>query len=586
MSMSFAKWLKGHVDCIKTIPPLTHKIAKDSVSDKEDFDTWLGAFDAETDPSKKQHWITTSNGQHVLIDGEGNVQAGMGGKFNGQKITEAHTNGAKKTAAKKPSSESRLPDLTKEPGFESVVQRGWNEYTPEEQKWLTKHADAIKKIRAQGNALRKQYNDGKISRTKRIEEQARLDDKEYLLRATMRDFHSTGEMEELPSWAKKPSTVGNAQKPSANTRANGKPLDGLEGVYEKYGESINKQYNKWKAELDAKGVKLTDKEEDLLEDFARHAGGMKQDLDKLWDEQREAIKSRDRKLFDSYEDMRHGLEDSLARVTNRANDFIRKKLFGDNAQKPSAQNDLKDRYNVLKKSSLVMKELDDAIAKGTPLPSKEMNDFLFAGFDLNNAKRDLNASGGGETAEFARGRQRLLNERNNSTGEARQYWSERLSDFDAEARQGAGTGKGYKNEVLSAAQKKYDAAKSALKRALGTQKPADVRSRANSLKEKLSKIPDLSFSRAKDLIKQLDSAESFPNEQRTRHLERLLDGYEKLNEGHNKARKEMMAKGSSAKEWEKRAFEQDSQKLRDLTDQISKQAATLSLEMNKAPKRN
>lgn len=40
------------------------------------------ALDAEED----EQWITTKNGHHVLIDGEGEIQAGMGGKFDGQKI--------------------------------------------------------------------------------------------------------------------------------------------------------------------------------------------------------------------------------------------------------------------------------------------------------------------------------------------------------------------------------------------------------------------------------------------------------------------------------------------------------------------
>lgn len=41
------------------------------------------AFDAPD-----EEWITTKNGHHVLIDGEGEIQAGMGGNFNGTKIDE------------------------------------------------------------------------------------------------------------------------------------------------------------------------------------------------------------------------------------------------------------------------------------------------------------------------------------------------------------------------------------------------------------------------------------------------------------------------------------------------------------------
>lgn len=48
------------------------------------------AFDAEG--GGDEHWITLSNGARVLIDGEGKVVKGMGGKFDGQKVDELSEN--------------------------------------------------------------------------------------------------------------------------------------------------------------------------------------------------------------------------------------------------------------------------------------------------------------------------------------------------------------------------------------------------------------------------------------------------------------------------------------------------------------
>lgn len=44
------------------------------------------AFDAEG--GEDEHWITLSNGSRVLINGNGDILAGMGGKFSGQKIRD------------------------------------------------------------------------------------------------------------------------------------------------------------------------------------------------------------------------------------------------------------------------------------------------------------------------------------------------------------------------------------------------------------------------------------------------------------------------------------------------------------------
>jgi len=43
--------------------------------------------DAAPDPSKSRHWITTEHGSHILINGNGDVIAGAGGKLAGKKFS-------------------------------------------------------------------------------------------------------------------------------------------------------------------------------------------------------------------------------------------------------------------------------------------------------------------------------------------------------------------------------------------------------------------------------------------------------------------------------------------------------------------
>lgn len=43
--------------------------------------------DAAPDPSKSRHWITTETGSHILINGNGEVVAGAGGKLSGRKFS-------------------------------------------------------------------------------------------------------------------------------------------------------------------------------------------------------------------------------------------------------------------------------------------------------------------------------------------------------------------------------------------------------------------------------------------------------------------------------------------------------------------
>ena len=65
-------------------------------------------------------WITTENGSHVLIDGKGIVQSGMGGKFNGKPLGD---HGAKSRAApvKKEKQTSAMPPAS--PVAQAI--RGW-----------------------------------------------------------------------------------------------------------------------------------------------------------------------------------------------------------------------------------------------------------------------------------------------------------------------------------------------------------------------------------------------------------------------------------------------------------------------------
>lgn len=48
--------------------------------------------------AKGDNWKTTETGSHILLDGEGNIKAGMGGKFNGKKISEIDANPEKQLA--------------------------------------------------------------------------------------------------------------------------------------------------------------------------------------------------------------------------------------------------------------------------------------------------------------------------------------------------------------------------------------------------------------------------------------------------------------------------------------------------------
>lgn len=107
MALSLRAWVNKHMSAINEVRPLNHQVFCDSLRDTTAFDSFLGALDAEGDG---EQWITTKNGHHVLIDGEGTVKAGMGGNFNGEKISEAHKGSARSSSA---SSASKVSNSSK-----------------------------------------------------------------------------------------------------------------------------------------------------------------------------------------------------------------------------------------------------------------------------------------------------------------------------------------------------------------------------------------------------------------------------------------------------------------------------------------
>lgn len=48
---------------------------------------FMPVMDAEPNPAKQRHWITTEHGSHILVNGNGEVVAGAGGKLVGKKFS-------------------------------------------------------------------------------------------------------------------------------------------------------------------------------------------------------------------------------------------------------------------------------------------------------------------------------------------------------------------------------------------------------------------------------------------------------------------------------------------------------------------
>lgn len=53
------------------------------LSDLRECKRYLATMDADS----KQRWITTESGSHILVDKDGNIVAGAGGKFNGKPLS-------------------------------------------------------------------------------------------------------------------------------------------------------------------------------------------------------------------------------------------------------------------------------------------------------------------------------------------------------------------------------------------------------------------------------------------------------------------------------------------------------------------
>ena len=130
MALSLRAWVNKHISAINEVRPLNHQVFCDSLRDTTAFDSFLGALDAEGDG---EQWITTKNGHHVLIDGEGTVKAGFGGKYAGQNIKEAH--GEPKKAPSGGTSKSRsekIKRVTNIDKLDSALKSNGKKLTKEE----------------------------------------------------------------------------------------------------------------------------------------------------------------------------------------------------------------------------------------------------------------------------------------------------------------------------------------------------------------------------------------------------------------------------------------------------------------------
>ncbi len=82
--MNFVDWLVKSGVVFTADDGRLEQVDKNSPRDKILLGRWLAR---DADP-EEEHWITTKNNHRVLLDEEGEIQAGMGGAFNGQKINK------------------------------------------------------------------------------------------------------------------------------------------------------------------------------------------------------------------------------------------------------------------------------------------------------------------------------------------------------------------------------------------------------------------------------------------------------------------------------------------------------------------
>lgn len=130
MALSLRAWVNKHISAINEVRPLNHQVFCDSLRDTTVFDSFLGALDAEGDG---EQWITTKNGHHVLIDGEGTVKAGFGGKYTGQNIKEAHGEPKKAPSGGAPKSRSeKLKRVTNIDKLDNALKNNGKKLTKEE----------------------------------------------------------------------------------------------------------------------------------------------------------------------------------------------------------------------------------------------------------------------------------------------------------------------------------------------------------------------------------------------------------------------------------------------------------------------
>ena len=93
--------------------PVALQIINEFVENKFDYE--INVIDDATETEKGDHWITTESGSRVLLDKDGNIKGGMGGKFTGQNIKDAggtkeftkYATNAEREQAKQPTPEAK-----------------------------------------------------------------------------------------------------------------------------------------------------------------------------------------------------------------------------------------------------------------------------------------------------------------------------------------------------------------------------------------------------------------------------------------------------------------------------------------------
>lgn len=98
------------------------------------------AMDKELDP---KGWRTNKEGNHYHINASGEIDAGMGGKFNGQKVGKGKSDGKQSTANTEKATEARFENAKR--GIASAIEKAEKEYTFE--KWKEENPRAYRQLK-------------------------------------------------------------------------------------------------------------------------------------------------------------------------------------------------------------------------------------------------------------------------------------------------------------------------------------------------------------------------------------------------------------------------------------------------------